>query len=231
MKIILTQNVPNLGSLGDEVQVKDGYARNFLLPKGMAMPASGRNAKALQHHRQFLEKQRAEAITKAQGEAGLVEALELTVKAKAGTGGKLFGSVTNRDLQALLAEQGYEVDRKSIALHTPVKSLGTFAATVKLHTDVKVELQFKVEASEVVAAPPPGKGEEGAAAAEGGQEAAAPDAEASGEGEGAPAPESSAEGDTAADAPGEDSAGDSAQAPGKSPAESPAETTEPTQGS
>lgn len=180
MKIILTQDVPNLGSLGDEVQVKNGYARNFLLPKGMAMPAGGKNAKAIQHRRLFLEKVRTDAIAAAQGEAEKVKALQLTIMARAGTGGRLFGSVTNRDLQALIAEQGYELDRKSIALHTPVKSLGTFGATVKLHSDVKVELEFKVEASETVAAPGEGT-EEGAVegveeGAEGAGEATAPEA-------------------------------------------------------
>ena len=174
MKIILTQNVPNLGSLGDEVQVKDGYARNFLLPKGMAMLAGGKNASEIQHRQHFLGKQRAEAIAAAQGESEKVAALELTVQVRAGTGGRLFGSVTNRDLQALIAEQGFELDRKSIQLHTPVKSLGTFGATIKLHTDVKVELQFKVVASETVektpgeesgapaGEPPPGEGVEAA---------------------------------------------------------------------
>ena len=174
MKIILTQNVPNLGSLGDEIQVKDGYARNFLLPKGMAMLAGGKNASEIQHRQHFLGKQRAEAIAAAQGESEKVAALELTVQVRAGTGGRLFGSVTNRDLQALIAEQGFELDRKSIQLHTPVKSLGTFGATIKLHTDVKVELQFKVVASETVektpgeesgapaGEPPPGEGVEAA---------------------------------------------------------------------
>lgn len=150
MRIILTQNVANLGFMGDEVSVKDGYARNYLLPRGMAMTASGKNAKALQHRRQFLEKQREEAIEAARSEAEKVAALELVVRARAGTGGRLFGSVTNRDLQALLAEQGYEVDRKAITLHAPARTLGTFGATVRLHTDVKTDIEFRVEPSEVV---------------------------------------------------------------------------------
>jgi large subunit ribosomal protein L9 len=164
MRIILTQNVPNLGFMGDEVSVKDGYARNFLLPRGMAMPASGHNARAIQHRRQHLEKQRAEVIAAARGEADKVAGLELVVKVRAGTGGRLFGSVTNRDLQVLLAERGYALDRKAILLKTPVKTLGTFSATVRLHTDVKVDLEFRVEPSEIVAASPEG---EGAAPAEG----------------------------------------------------------------
>lgn len=166
MKIILTERVPNLGTVGDEVLVKDGYARNFLLPTGKALPASGKNAKALQHKRLFLEKQRAVAIDEAKGEAEKVTALELVLKARAGTGGKLFGSITNRDIKAALDEQGFDVDRKSIILGIPVKSLGTFTATVKLHSDVKVEINFRVVASEIV---DPNKipGEEGAEGAEG----------------------------------------------------------------
>jgi large subunit ribosomal protein L9 len=180
MKIILNQNVPNLGSLGDEVQVKDGYARNYLLPRGLAIPASGRNARAIQHRRLFLEKQRGEAIGQARGEAERVTALEVVLKARAGTGGRMFGSVTNRDLQAAMAALGVELDRKSITLHTPVKTLGTFAATVRLHTDVKVEIEFRVEPSEIVEMPP---GEGGAPAA--GAPPAADEAAAGAQGEAA----------------------------------------------
>ena len=212
MKIILTQNVPNLGSLGDEVQVKDGYARNFLLPKGMAMLAGGKNASEIQHRQHFLGKQRAEAIAAAQGESEKVAALELTVQVRAGTGGRLFGSVTNRDLQALIAEQGFELDRKSIQLHTPVKSLGTFGATIKLHTDVKVELQFKVVASETVEKTP-------------GEESGAPAGE-SPPGEGVEAAEEST-GDGTGDVT-EDGAGDGTAPPA---AEATAETAEQSAGS
>jgi large subunit ribosomal protein L9 len=165
MRILLTQNVPNLGSLGDEVSVKDGYARNFLLPRGMAMPASGKSAKAIQHRRVFLDKQRQEAIASARTEADQVTALAVVVKARAGTGGRLFGSITNRDLQAAFAALGLVLDRKAIILHTPVKTLGTFAATVRLHTDVKVDIDFRVEPSEIVEMPKAEEGEGGEAAA------------------------------------------------------------------
>ena len=145
MRIILTQNVPNLGALGDEVQVKDGYARNYLLPKGLALAAGGQSAKALEHKRHHLESIRKEAISQASSQAEQVAALDITIQVRAGTGGRLFGSVTNRDLQAALAEKGVEVDRKSIVLHTPVKSLGSFEASVKLHTEVKTDITFRVE--------------------------------------------------------------------------------------
>lgn len=170
MHIILTQNVPNLGSLGDEVQVKDGYARNYLLPRGLALAASGKNARALEHQRTHLEQIRAGAIQQATGEAEKVAALELVVKVKAGTGGRLFGSVTNRDIQAQLAEKGYEIDRKSITLNSLVKSLGTFTAQVKLHTDVKVDITFRVLAEGELVQPEPTEAPEDGEAAEVGAE-------------------------------------------------------------
>jgi large subunit ribosomal protein L9 len=137
------------------------------------MSASGKNAKAIQHRRLFLEKQRQEAISAARTEAEKVSALEVVVRARAGTGGRLFGSITNRDLQAALAGQGLELDRKAIILHTPVKTLGTFGATVRLHTDVKVDVEFRVEASEIVEIPKEdGEGGEAAAAEPAGAAAA-----------------------------------------------------------
>jgi large subunit ribosomal protein L9 len=169
MQIILTQNVPNLGALGDQVHVKDGYARNFLLPRGLAIAAGSKNARHIEHQRKRLEKLRLEAISNAKGEADKVKALQIVVKAKAGPGGKLFGSVNSRDLQAAFAAQGVALDRKAFVLHAPAKNLGSFGATVRLHTDVKVDITFKVEASEIVArdpnAPVEGAPAEAAAAA------------------------------------------------------------------
>ena len=224
MKIILTQNVPNLGFVGDEVAVKDGYARNFLLPRGLALPLSGKNAKIIQHRRVQLDKLREESIAGARGEAEKVAATELVLQARAGTGGRLFGSVTNRDLQAAFAAQGVEVDRKSIVLLTAVKSLGTFAATVRLHTDVKVDINFKVEASEIVAseapsedtATPPEGGEvaaEGAAAQPEGGEVSPEGGEVAAEGAATP-PEG---GEVAGDA-----AGSKTEPTGDAPNETPA---------
>jgi len=144
MQIILTQDVPHLGSLGDEVNVKNGYARNFLLPRGLALVAGSRNAAQIEHRKRRLEKLRDKAIESAKAEGEKVASLELVVKAKAGAGGKLFGSVTNRDLQAALKELGYELDRRSIILESPIKTIGTFRATVKLHSEVKTEISVRV---------------------------------------------------------------------------------------
>ena len=149
MRIILIQDVPHLGSLGDEVQVKDGYARNYLLPKGMAMSAGSKNAAHIAHRRKRLDGLREQAIELAQAESEKVANLELVVRAKAGTNGRLFGSVTNRDLKAALEELGYTVDRRAITLHAPIKSLGIHGATVKLHSEVKTDVSVKVVSMEL----------------------------------------------------------------------------------
>lgn len=176
MQVILIQDVQHLGSLGDQVQVKDGFARNYLLPRGMAIVATSKRTGQIEHQRKRLEQLRQGAIAKAQAETEKVAALELRVLAKAGVNGKLFGSVTNRDIQAALAEQGYELDRRAIQLHTLIKSVGNFTATVKLHTDVKVDVGIKVEALGDPEAGAGKEGEEGDAAAEGAaMEAAAVD--------------------------------------------------------
>lgn len=146
MQVILVQDVQHLGSLGDLVQVKDGFARNYLLPRGMAIVATSKRSGQIEHQRKRLDGLRQIAIEKAQAESDKVTSLKLVVQAKAGVNGKLFGSVTNRDVQAALAEQGYELDRRSIQLHTLIKSVGNFTATVRLHTDVKVDVGITVEA-------------------------------------------------------------------------------------
>lgn len=144
MNIILTQDVPHLGSLGDEVTVKSGYARNFLLPKGMAIVSGSRNASEVEHRKSHLEVMRKTAIELAQKESAKVASLEVVIKAKSGPNGKLFGSVTNKDVQAALEALGYTLDRRAIVFHSLVKNVGSHTATVRLHTDVKTDIQIKV---------------------------------------------------------------------------------------
>jgi large subunit ribosomal protein L9 len=149
MQVILTQNVPHVGALGDQVRVKDGFARNFLLPRGMAIVADSKNAREIQHRRKRLELLRLEAINAAKAESERVAGLEIVLKAKAGAGGKLFGSITSRDLQQAYAEQGITLERKAFVLHSLIKHTGSFTATVRLHTDVKVDVSFKVESMDL----------------------------------------------------------------------------------
>ena len=183
MQLILIKDVPHLGSLGDQVRVKDGFARNYLLPQGFAIAASSKNARQIAHKRKLLEVLRQDAIVAAEKEADKVGELELEIYAKAGANGRLFGSVTNRQIQAAMAEMGYDLDRRSITLHTPIKSVGTFGATVKLHSDVKTDISVKVLPIDSTAAdlPEAGKGEDAPAA--GKEQRAAPEVAQTAEGD------------------------------------------------
>ena len=144
MKLILTEDVPNLGSLGDTIEVKAGYGRNYLVPQGMALLATGRASKELRHRLQYLEKLRAGKIAIANEQAEKLNAIKYEIVRKAGLGGKLFGSVTNRDLVDLLKENGFELERRAILLNTPIRNVGTHEFSVRVHTEVTVTLQIKV---------------------------------------------------------------------------------------
>jgi len=191
MQVILTQNVPNLGSLGDEVMVKAGYARNYLLPRGLALAANTGNAKELHYRRSKLEVLRQAAIDAAKSEASKASDLMVEVTAKSGPGGRLFGSVTNRTIQEALVPMGYELDRRSIVLHEPIKAVGTYMVTLRLHTDVKVEITVKVKGELDAEAMAQAEAEKAEAAAQEAAEAAkAQEAEAAEE---APAEEAASE--------------------------------------
>lgn len=144
MQIILTQNVPHLGVVGDEVLVKPGYARNYLLPQGKAVLATNKESKKLRHQIYQLQKLRAEALENAEAQAEILQKENLCMVRKAGNSGRLFGSVTNRDIESLLKEKGYEIERRSIVLFEPIKTVGTHSIAVKLHTDLKIEVEIKV---------------------------------------------------------------------------------------
>ena len=144
MKLILTEDVPNLGSLGDTIDVKSGYGRNYLLPKGIALLATGRVSKELQHRIQHLNKLREGKIELAHEQAEKLKTVKLEVVRKSGPGGRLFGSVTNRDLKELLKEKGFDVERRSIQLNSPIRNIGLHEFTVRVHSEVSVNMQIKV---------------------------------------------------------------------------------------
>ena len=144
MKLILTEDVPNLGSLGDTIDVKSGYGRNYLLPKGIALLATGRVSKELQHRIQHLNKLREGKIELANEQAEKLKTVKLEVVRKSGPGGKLFGSVTNRDLKELLKEKEFDVERRSIQLNSPIRNIGLHEFTVRVHSEVSVNIQIKV---------------------------------------------------------------------------------------
>lgn len=144
MKLILTEDVPNLGSLGDTIDVKSGYGRNYLLPKGIALLATGRVSKELQHRIQHLNKLREGKIELAHEQAEKLKTVKLEVIRKSGPGGRLFGSVTNRDLKDLLKEKEFDVERRSILLNSPIRNIGLHEFTVRVHSEVSVNMQIKV---------------------------------------------------------------------------------------
>jgi len=151
MKVILKEDVASLGNEGDIVEVADGYARNYLLPKCLVVEANKSNLKQLEQKRKILERKEAERKALAEKEAKKLEDKTVSVLAKVGTGGKLYGSVTSKDVAEAINEQlKVEVERKTVHLEDSIKSLGNFKAAVKLHPEVEVIVNIEVKASEVV---------------------------------------------------------------------------------
>ena len=144
MKLILTEDVPNLGSLGDTIDVKSGFGRNYLLPKGIALLATGRVSKELQHRIQHLNKLREGKIELAREQAEKLKTVKIEVVRRSGPGGRLFGSVTNRDLKELLKEKDFDVERRTIQLNSPIRNIGLHEFTVRVHSEVSVNMQIKV---------------------------------------------------------------------------------------
>jgi large subunit ribosomal protein L9 len=148
MQIILREDIDKLGNRGDVVKVKEGYARNFLLPRRLAVPANESNKKIVEQERQA--HLRKEATLKGQAEelGKLMANLQIVIKQKAGENDHLFGSVTAQDIANALEAQKYSIDRKKIVLDEPIKQLGDYKVTVKLHKEVSVEIPVSVTKDE-----------------------------------------------------------------------------------
>jgi len=144
MEIILRQAVENLGKPGDVVKVKNGYARNYLLPHNLAYEATPGNLKRIQQERSRLEAAEGQRRGSAQEVATKLEQVSLTFSARVGEEGKLFGSVTASDIAQQLEQQGFHIEKRQIDLHEPIKSLGVYRVPVKLHADVKPEIRIWV---------------------------------------------------------------------------------------
>jgi large subunit ribosomal protein L9 len=145
MEVILMEKVANLGELGDVVRVKDGFARNFLIPHGKAKRATEANRKEFESKRAELEKAQAEQLAAAKSRGEKLEGLTLQITQKAGPDGRLFGSVTNYDIVEALKKQGHDVDRSNIRMpQGPLKQVGDFPIQVGLHTDVTVTITVSV---------------------------------------------------------------------------------------
>ncbi len=145
MQVILMEKVANLGNLGDVVKVKDGFARNFLIPQGKARRATQENLKAFEAKRAELEKAQSEQLRKAQEHGAKLEGFMLQVTQKAGPDGRLFGSVTNYDIVEGLEKQGHKVERAQIRMpQGPLKQVGDYPIQVALHTDVTATITVSV---------------------------------------------------------------------------------------
>ena len=143
-KVLLREDVDDLGARGEIVRVRAGYARNYLLPRNLAVEATTGNVKGIEQERAALLKKEAKERSTAEAQSERMRSLTLEFKRKAGEQGALYGSVTSMDLAEALKERGYEIDRHRIHLREPLKRLGEFNVPVRLHREVSIDLQVKV---------------------------------------------------------------------------------------
>jgi large subunit ribosomal protein L9 len=148
VKVILRESVPSLGEAGDVVGVKPGFARNFLIPQGKAIVASEARVREVEHHKRVVAEKVAREMKALESVRKRLESLELEVSARVGEEGKLFGSVTAAAIAELLAEKGYEVDRRKISLDEPIKEVGEHRVAIRLHRDLVAQIRVKVSAGE-----------------------------------------------------------------------------------
>jgi large subunit ribosomal protein L9 len=145
MQVILMEKVGNLGNLGDVVKVKDGFARNYLIPHGKAKRATPDNLKAFEARRAELEQAHGKALAEAQERGAKLEGLTVQITQKAGVDGRLFGSVTNYDIVEALQKQGVEIERRQVRMpQGPLKQVGDFPIEIELHTDVVATITVSV---------------------------------------------------------------------------------------
>lgn len=144
MEIILHEEVANLGQIGDVVKVRDGYARNYLLPRGLAVEANRRNVRVLEHHKRLAAAKKERSQGQAQALREQIGAISLTIPAKAGEEGRLFGSVTNIDIEAALKEKGLTIERRKILLADPIKQLGSYEVPINLGSETRTNITVEV---------------------------------------------------------------------------------------
>ena len=143
-QVLLREDIDNLGARGEIVRVKAGYARNYLLPRSLAVEATASNVKQIEGERAALLKREVKDRSTAEGQADQLKALTLKFERKVGEAGVLYGSVTSMDIAQELKEQGYEIDRRKIVLREPIKRFGSYAVPLRLHRDVTVDLTVSV---------------------------------------------------------------------------------------
>lgn len=146
MKVILKENVESLGKAGDTLQVSDGYARNFLIPRGLAIEASSKSMKTLEQEKKHILQRVERDRKKAELLVEKISGVTCTLSRRVGEQDKLFGSVTTKDIEKCLADQGINVDRKTILLEEPIKSLGEFPIKIRLQPGITAEIMVLVVA-------------------------------------------------------------------------------------
>lgn len=187
MEVILQENFPSLGYVGDRVNVKGGFARNFLIPRGIAIEASSRNERVLKHRLQHVMAKRIRLKSEAEALGKQLAETSLEFTLKMGEAGKSFGSVTSRDVETALKAKGFEIDRKQIRLTDTLRKAGDFKVAIKLHAEVTISVPVKVISETPPAALVEGKearrgrGKRKAAAEEGQAEEAPAEVEAAAE--------------------------------------------------
>jgi len=144
MKVILKDDVKKLGSMGQIVEVSDGYARNYLIPRGFAVEANMKNIKSLEHEKKIIQEKSKKIKFSARDIADKLEKTTLIIKVKAGEEGKLFGSVTTMDIAEQLKERGFDIDKKRIFIEEPIKRIGTYPVNIKLHSEVTAQINVEV---------------------------------------------------------------------------------------
>ena len=148
MQVILREDIDKLGKIGDLVKVADGYARNFLVPNKKAIEATPDNLNAMNHAKKMVSDRVRKIKKEATNEADRIKGLAVVIRAKSGEEGKLFGSVTSMDIAEAMQAQGVTIDKRKIALEEPIKRLGDYTVSVKLHTDILAEFKVSVIAEE-----------------------------------------------------------------------------------
>ncbi|GAB4409511.1 MAG: 50S ribosomal protein L9 [Thermodesulfovibrionales bacterium] len=146
MKVILKEDVKNLGKMGSVVNVADGYARNFLIPRNLAVEANVKSVKTLEHEKRMIEEKAKKVKNSAQALAESLSKIVLTLSAKAGEEERLFGSITTMDIAEALKKEGIDIDKKKIILDEPIKRLGFYTVGIKIHPEITVSLNIKVVA-------------------------------------------------------------------------------------
>jgi large subunit ribosomal protein L9 len=144
MKVILRQNTEGLGQIGEVVDVKDGYARNFLIPRKLAYVALEGNIKALEEEKKTLSKKREQELTSAETLAAELEKVSVTIPVQVGEEDKIFGSVTTQMISDALKEKGHEIDKRKIEIDEPIKALGIYSVSIKLHPSVSAKIKVWV---------------------------------------------------------------------------------------